>query len=89
MRGLINYLGCGNLRAKREVFEYQVSKFPDLIEKIIPYFNKYQILGEKFKDFSDFCKVAELMRAQVHLSKEGVDKIRKIKEKMNTGRKES
>ena len=43
LRGLINYLGCGNLRSKREVFEYQVSKYSDLIEKIIPFFNKYQI----------------------------------------------
>lgn len=86
MRSLIDYLGCGNLRRKRDVFEYQVSKFSDLIEKIIPFFKKYPISGEKSKDFSDFCAVADLMRTKVHLTKEGVEKIRKIKEKMNTGR---
>jgi hypothetical protein len=81
MCSLIDYLGCGNLRRKRDVFEYQVSKFSDLIEKIIPFFKKYPILGEKSKDFADFCVVADLMKTKVHLTKEGVEKIRQIKEK--------
>lgn len=55
-------------------------------KKIIPFFEKYPILGEKSRDFKDFCKVAEQMKQKKHLTKEGLDQIREIKEGMNTGR---
>ena len=86
MNSLTEYLNCGNLHKKREVFEYQVSKFADLTDRIIPFFNKYPILGQKSKDFEDFSKVADLMETKVHLTIEGVNEIRKIKDNMNTGR---
>jgi hypothetical protein len=86
MKSLIEYLDCGNLNQKREVFEYQVSKFSDLTDKIIPFLSKYRILGQKSKDFEDFVKVSQLMETKAHLTKEGLDEIRKIKSQMNTGR---
>lgn len=86
MKSLTEYLGCGNLNKKREVFEYQVSKFSDLTEKIIPFFSLHSILGQKSKDFEDFVKVSELMERRIHLTKEGIEEIYRIKEKMNTGR---
>jgi len=91
MKCLVEYLGYGRLSRKRDVYEFQVSKFSD-VEKVIALFNKYPILGEKAKDFSDFCLVADLMRNKVHLSagasspEEGLAKIRKIKEGMNRSR---
>lgn len=86
MKHLINYLGCGRLSRKRDVYEYQVSKFSDITDKILPFFEKYPILGEKAKDLSDFSAVADLMKNRIHLTEEGVIKIRKIKEGMNKGR---
>ena len=47
---------------------------------------KYSILGVKSKDFEDFKKVALLMKPWVHLTKEGLKEIRKIKSRMNSGR---
>lgn len=44
-------------------------------------------MGEKWKDFSDFRKAAELMKAKKHLTKDGSDQIIKIKKGMNQGRK--
>jgi len=38
-------------------------------------------------DYLDFCRVAELMQNKVHLTQEGIDEIKKIKSRMNTGRK--
>ena len=35
---------------------YQVTKFSDIENKIIPFFTKFPILGVKFLDFSDFCQ---------------------------------
>ena len=86
MNSLIEYLGCGNINRKQEVFEFQVSKYSDITEKIIPLFNKYPILGKKCEDFKDFEKVAILMGDRVHLTSEGIDEIRNIKVKMNKGR---
>jgi len=69
----------------------------DLYKKIIPeappafllrrkFFFKYPIKGEKSKDFFDFCSAAELMKNKVHLTKEGLETIQKIKEGMNKSR---
>ena len=86
MRSLIDYLGCGKLTRKRDVYEFQVFKFTDITDKVIVFFEKYPILGEKAKDFADFCYVADLMKNKVHLTVEGAAKIQKIKEGMNKGR---
>lgn len=50
------------------------------------FFFKYPIIGEKFKDFSDFVKVAELVKEKAHLTKEGLELIADISSGMNTGR---
>jgi hypothetical protein len=66
--------------------QYIITKFDDLIEKVIPYFDIYKIVGIKFKDYQDFKKVAELMKNGIHLTSEGLDQIQKIKAGMNKGR---
>jgi len=43
-------------------------------------------MGVKRFDYLDFCRVAELMQNKVHLTQEGIDEIKKIKSRMNTGR---
>lgn len=70
----------------RKANYFDVTKFSDLIGKVIPFFKKYQIEGVKSKDFKDFCKVAELMKNKTHLTKDGLDQIRKIKEGMKKER---
>nr|ADN97200.1 group I intron-encoded double motif LAGLIDADG homing endonuclease [Ophiostoma minus] len=86
MKGILDYLDCGRLARKRDVYEYQVSKFSDVVDKILGFFDKYPILGEKAKDLLDFCIVSALMKSKDHLTEVGVAKIRKIKEGMNRGR---
>jgi hypothetical protein len=56
------------------------------LEIILPFFDKYRILGVKAQDFKDWAKVAEMIRTKVHLTKEGFDQIRQIKVGMNKGR---
>ena len=80
------YLGCGNLYKNREIFEFKVSKLSDILNKILPFFKRYPIIGVKALDFADWCKVAELMKEKKHLTKEGLEEIYKIKVGMNKGR---
>ena len=44
-------------------------------------------MGVKVKDFEDFKYVSVLMKNKNHLTKEGLEEIRKIKSRMNTLRK--
>jgi hypothetical protein len=54
---------------------------------IIPLFNKYPLLGVKYLDFLDRCKIANLMSEGKHLTNEGLKLITEIKSGINTGRK--
>jgi LAGLIDADG endonuclease len=84
MRSITQYFGCGNLyKNKEKVLDFVVSKLSDINKIIIPFFSKYPIKGEKYKDFLYFCKIAELMNNKAHLTKEGLDQIRNIKSLMN------
>lgn len=83
------YLGCGRYEARSKGIlagNLVVSKLSDLSGKIIPFFDKYPILGNKRKDYADFKRATELLMKKAHLTVEGLAEIRKIKEGMNTGR---
>ena len=63
-----------------------VSKFSEIRDKIIPFFDQFPLHGAKRLDYLDFLKIANLMEGKLHLTEEGLDQIRKIKDGMNTGR---
>jgi hypothetical protein len=88
MKSLVEYWGCGKYRERKKGLtgDFEIAKFSDLHDKVIPFFEKYQIVGSKFQDYSDFKKVAELMKNKVHLTEEGLIQIRQIKAGMNRGR---
>ena len=71
---------------KRETSLLQIRNYSDIVNKIIPFFNEYPILGVKSLAFSDFKKVAELIKNKEHLTESGFSQIIKIVEKMNLGR---
>jgi hypothetical protein len=91
MDRLVGLLGCGKYysRLNKDFGEIIVTGFSDIDSKIIPFFDKYSILGVKSQDYADFKQVAELMKNKAHLTAEGLDKIRQIKAGMNSGRKYS
>ena len=63
-----------------------VTKFSDITEKLIPLLQNYFTIGEKHKDFHDCCQVSYMIKEKEHLTKNGLEKIKKIKAGMNTGR---
>ena len=86
MRSFIEYFKCGQVIKDRDTYKFLVIKFSDQTEIIIPFFQKYPIIGVKCKDFEDFSKVAELMKSGAHLTPDGLENVRKIKAGMNKGR---
>lgn len=85
---LIEYLGCGNvsIRGEKEISDLKVTKFIDLKSKIIPFFKKYPLIGNKVLDFYDFCEAADIMMNKGHLDKDGLEQIREI-QALISGRK--
>ena len=64
----------------------QIKNYFFIVNKIIPFFNDYPILGIKSLDFADFKKVAELMKTKQHLTSDGLSKIIEIVKGMNLDR---
>lgn len=84
-----DYLGCGvieNISTRQDSSTFVVYNINDLLNKIIPFFNKNPLLGNKLLDYHYFYHIAYLMKYKAHLTEKGVNKILKIKIKMNTGR---
>jgi hypothetical protein len=86
MENLEQYLGCGTYYPSENIGEFVVSRFLDIKEKIIPFFDKYPILGNKSLDYLDFKKTALLVENKEHLTKEGYETILLLKAGMNRGR---
>ena len=88
MKSLVEYFGCGKYRERKNGLagDFEITKFTDLVDKVIPFFVKYPIQGVKRLDYLDWCKVAEMMQNKEHLTAEGLSKIRKIKAGINKGR---
>jgi NADH-ubiquinone oxidoreductase chain 2 len=89
LNSFILFFGCGLFnyhsgKSKLGSGVFIVRKFADISDKILPFFKEHEIRGIKREDFEDWVKVVELIRSKVHLTEEGVEKIRKIKSGMNT-----
>lgn len=88
LKNIIAPLGCGRYytRSNSNCGDFIVEKFSDIIEKVIPFFEKHPIHDIKKENFHDFKKVALLIKDKVHLTKEGLEQIQNIKSGMNSTR---
>lgn len=89
LESFVQALGCGyfNLgsgsKKNSDIGTFAVSNFNNIVDKIIPFFEEYPLLGIKTKDFEDFREASALIKSKAHLTKEGLDKILLIKSRMN------
>jgi len=82
----IKYFNCGRIYTAGKTTNFIVSSFKDINAIIIPFFQKYPLQSVKTLDYIDFCRVALLIETNAHLIREGIDKIKNIKNGMNKGR---
>jgi hypothetical protein len=64
---------------------YRIRKLDDIINIIIPHFNKYQLITQKYGDFVIFKNIVKLMNKDEHLNKDGLIKIINLKASLNKG----
>ena len=76
---------CGFIRRdySDKTLKYEVRSLNDLIEKIIPHFEKHPLISDKYKDFEFFKKVCLLMQKELHKNKTGLIKIMDLAFQMN------
>ena len=87
LHSLISTLNCGRYVTKPGYGEFIVEKFKDIDEKILPIFETFKLHGVKSKEYEDFKKAAAIIRNKDHLTREGLDNLKKIKGQMNKNRK--
>lgn len=61
------YLDCGNVYKNRNVYDFRVTKYGDITDKIIP-LKKFRIRGVKEQDFLYFSRAAEMINNKEHLT---------------------
>ncbi len=84
---LKQFFGCGVVRRNHaDRMAYRVRSVEHLRERIVPFFEKHPLKSKKYLDFLKFRKILLLMERDEHLTTDGIEKIRAIASKMNTGR---
>lgn len=78
------YFGCGVVRRNHgDRMAYRVRDMKHLTEIIAPFFMEHQLKTKKNVDFRKFRQVLLQMQTGVHLTLEGIEAIRHIKDQMN------
>ena len=85
LKSLVKFFGGGYVMsyktrpAPKGECEYIITKIDLVMEKVIPFFNKYPVIGSKHLDFLDFENAAHIIKNKEHLNKEGLEKILSLK----------
>ena len=72
-----------NVYFYKDSVRFEIVNFSDIMNKIIPFFEKHPIQGNKSLDFIYFKEVAGIIKSKGHLTSEGFQKILEIKARMN------
>ena len=76
---------CGAIRFSRsdQNYKYEVRSIKDLVKLIIPFFDKYPLMGIKKSDFENFKVVCMLVYQNQHLNREILKNIIDISYQIN------
>ena len=78
------YFGCGVVRKNTsDRMAYRVRGIDHLTEMIIPFFEKHTLKTKKGIEFQKFRKVLLKIKRGDHLTPEGIEEIRNLKNQMN------
>ena len=82
---LQRFFRCGGVRfsKKDQNYKFEVRNISELMKIIIPHFKKYPLMTSKKDEFERFTKICELIYSNHHLSREGLEEIIKLSEKVN------
>jgi hypothetical protein len=91
LKNIQRTLKCGNVYFQKEqrknhtqCYRYSVSAWRDIESILIPFFKKHPLqTASKRANFDIFCQIADLVSQGEHLTLDGIEKIRTLKQSMN------
>ncbi len=90
LEDLARFFGCGKVYVNRrhdnhreDIYRYCVTRFADLRDVIVPFFQEHQMRTSKSENFEKFTTVLRLMEERKHLTVSGLIQIAEITETMN------
>jgi hypothetical protein len=79
------FFGCGSIRPDRsdKTLKWETRRLEDILECVIPHFERWPLMSGKRHDFESFASVCRLMAADEHRSQLGLIEIVELARGMN------
>jgi hypothetical protein len=79
------HLGCGSIRPDRSdrTLKWETRRLDDMLERVIPHFERYPLLSGKRSDFERFASVCRIIGTGEHRRRTGLIKIVRLVAGMN------
>jgi len=78
--------GVGTVRGRGDgVFYFEVTRPADLEARVFPFFDRFQLRGQKRNDLAIFREINHLLLSGQHLSSSGIERILAMRGPMNRG----
>jgi hypothetical protein len=89
LRDLQTFFGCGWIRESKSdrTFKYEARAVHDLLDSIIPHFDRHPLRGSKAKSFAAFADVCQMIEQGDHLRRDGLRRIIEVAYEMNLGKR--
>jgi hypothetical protein len=89
LRDLQAFFGCGWIRESKtdRTYKYEARAVADLLDPIIPHFERHPLRGSKANSFAAFADVCQMIEQGDHLRRDGVRRIIDIAYGMNLGKR--
>jgi hypothetical protein len=62
---------------------YTVANIKYLTNLIVPHFDTYKLIGNKYKNYLIWRKILLLVNSKAHLTSEGLNRIKELRYKLN------
>ena len=79
------YFGCGYIRRdfSDKTVKFEIRDHKDVMEKVLPHFDRFPLLSAKQKDFELFKTICTMIDRKLHLNKDGFAEILQLAYRMN------
>jgi hypothetical protein len=83
------FFGCGWIRASKSdrTFKYEARSVRDLVNSVIPHFERHPLRGNKARSFAAFRDVCRMIEQGDHLRRDGLRGIIDVAYEMNLGKR--
>ena len=83
------FFGCGFIRESKSdrTFKFEGRSVGDLLERVVPHFERFPLRGNKAKSFRAFADVCRMIEQGDHLRRDGALRIIDIAYEMNLGKR--